>query len=229
MRADSWQVEELIRKLKDAKMDTAVSDADAGKAAAAFASGTPVAVARVTDASGTQQIDLRKDKDKNYYAKSSVVDGVHKVTSELGDGLDKSPDEFRSKKLFDFGFNDPTKVEVRDGARSTAYQKSGDKWMAGSKQMDSGSLQGLIDKLRDLSSIKFLESGFTTPIFEATVTAKDGKLTEKVQISKAGNNYYARRENEPSIYELDGKVVEELQKAAADVKEYTAPKDQKKK
>ena len=45
----------------------------------------------------------------------------------------------------------------------------------------------------------------------------------------AGNSYFARRENEPAIYELDGKAVEELQKAAGEIKEYQPPKDQKKK
>ena len=47
---------------------------------------------------------------------------------------------------------------------------------------------------------------------------------EKVTVTKQGEKYFAKRENEPSIYELDGKAVEELQKAAAEVKEYQAPK-----
>ena len=61
-RADGWQVEELVRKLKDAKLDPSVSDEDAKKAASAFASGTPVATARVTDASGTQTLEVRKNR-----------------------------------------------------------------------------------------------------------------------------------------------------------------------
>src|SRR5439155_20974094 len=40
LRADGSQVEDLIRKLKDAKMDTSVSDEDAKKAVAAFFSET---------------------------------------------------------------------------------------------------------------------------------------------------------------------------------------------
>ena len=44
LRADGSQVEELIRKLKDAKMDTGVLEEDAKKAAAAFGSGARVAV-----------------------------------------------------------------------------------------------------------------------------------------------------------------------------------------
>ena len=220
LRADGSQVEDLIRKLKDAKMDTSVSEEDAKKAAAAYNSGAKVAVATVTDSSGSQSLEVHKDKDKNYYAKSSVVEGIYKVGSDLGDGVDKSVDDFRNKKLFDFGFSDPNKVEIKSGAAApVVYSKSGDKWMAGARQMDNSTVQTLIDKLRDLSSIKFLEKGGGDPVVDATVTSNDGKRVEKVSITKEGNQYFARRENEQGIYELDSHAVEDLQKAASDVKE----------
>jgi hypothetical protein len=217
LRADNGQVEDLVRKLTDAKMDTSITDEEAKKAAGAFSGGTRVAVAEVSDASGAQQIEVRKSGE-NYYAKSSVVEGIHKVAADLGTGLDKSLDDFRAKKLFDFGFNEPSKVEVRDNAKTYTFQKSGENWTAGGKQMDSVGIQSLIDKLRDLASIKFLDSGFTAPVIELAVTSNDGKRVERVQISKTGNQYFARRENEPAIYELDSKAVEELLRAAADVK-----------
>ncbi len=43
---------------------------------------------------GTQQIEVRKDKDKNYYARSCVVEGIYKVASDVGDGLDKGLGRF---------------------------------------------------------------------------------------------------------------------------------------
>jgi len=70
---------------------------------------------------------------------------------DLADALDKNLDDFRNKKLFDFGFSDPNKVELK----TVTYAKSGDKWLAGSKTMDNTSVQNLIDKLRDLSAAKF--------------------------------------------------------------------------
>ncbi len=219
LRADGGLVEELIRKLKDAKMDLTASPEDLKKAAAAFASGTQVAVAKVTDAAGTQQLQVRRDKDKNYYAKSTAVEGIYKLGSDAGDGLDKGLDDFRNKKVFDFGWNDPTKLEVRDGAKQAVYQKSGEKWMAAGKQMDSTSIQTLIDKLRDLSAAKFPETGFAAPALEFTVTSNDGKRVEKVAIAKSGSEWIARRENESSLYQLDAKVVEEIQKAVAGMKE----------
>lgn len=228
LRADGLQVDELVRKLKDAKMDVSVTDDDAKKAVAGFSTGARVAVASVTDSNGTQEIEVRKDKDKNYYAKSSAVEGIYKVISDFGDGLDKSLDDFRSKKLFDFGWNDPSKLEIHSGTAQATYQKSGEKWMSGAKTMDSPSIQSLVDKLRDLTSTKFLDSGAGASIFEASVTSNDGKRVEKVSIWKQGDKFYARREGEPTVYELDTKAVEDLQKAAGDVKESQPQKSGKK-
>jgi hypothetical protein len=218
LRADGLQVDELIRKLKDAKMDLAVSGDDAKKAASAFASGTVIATVKTTDASGTQQLEVRKSKD-DYYAKSSAVDGVHKVTSDLGTGLDKGLDDFRNKKLFDFGFSEPSKIEMHADGKSYAFQKAGEDWNANGKKMDSTSVQSLLDKLRDLSASKFVDSGtFGNPSLDVTVTSNDGKRLEKVLISKQGADYIAKRENEPALYGLDTKTVDELTKAASDVK-----------
>ncbi len=228
LRADGLQVDELVRKLKDAKMDTSGSDEDARKAIAGFSTGARVALAAVTDAAGTQQIEVRKDKDKNYYAKSSVVEGIYKVAGDLGDGLDKGLDDFRNKKLFDFGWNDPGKLEIHNSTAQATYQKSGEKWMSGPKQIDAPSIQALVDRLRDLSSTKFLEAGNGPAVFEATVTSNGGKRVEKVSIWKQGSSYDAKREGEPTVYELDTKAVEDLQKAAGEVKEFQPPKSGKK-
>ncbi len=226
MRADGWQVEDLVRKLSGANMDPSVSEEDAKKAAQAFASGTPVATAKVTDPSGVETLEVRKNKD-DYYAKSSVVEGVHKVPKDLGEGLDKSVDDFRNKKLFDFGFNDPNKIQFKDGDKTTTIEKTGDKWTSGGKPMDSTSVQALIDKLRDLAAAKFVDSGFTTPAMEITVVSNDGKKTETVYIAQAGDHYLARRDSESSLYQIDAGPIKDLRETLAGVKEAT-PENKKK-
>src|ERR1051326_1390732 len=223
LRADGLQGEELVRKLKDAKMDTSVSDEDAKKAAASFASGTPVATVKVTDPSGTQELQVRKNKD-DYYAKSSAVEGAYKVASDLGTGLDKTVDDFRNKKLFDFGFSDPSKIEMHDGAKSYLFTKAGEDWNSNGKKMDVTSIQSFLDKVRDLSASKFVDSGFTTATIDITVTSNNDKRVEKVLLSKSGDKYVAKRENEPSLYELESKTVDDLEKAAGDVKPAAPPK-----
>jgi len=95
--------------------------------------------------------------------------------------------------------------------------------------MDNTSIQNLIDKLRDLTAKTFDEKGGGEAVLAATVTSNMGKRVERVTISKQGSQYFAKREDEQNIYEVDGKAVEDLQKAAADVKEAAPPAPAKKK
>jgi len=215
-RADSFQVEELIRKLTDAKMDPSISAADAKKSDAAYASGEPAAIAKVSDASGTQTLDIRKNKD-DYYAKSSIVKGIYKVPSDLGKEIEKPVDDFRNKKIFDFGFSDPTKLQIEGPANKT-YIRSGSDWKLNNQTMDAGNVQALIDKLRDLSSTKFLNSGFTSPTLTVTVTSNDGKRIEKAEFAKTSDGYIARRANEPALYQLDAKAVNDILEASNAIK-----------
>jgi hypothetical protein len=225
MRADTSQVDTLIGKLKDAKMDATKTDA-AGKPedlASKFAAATPVGTATVTTASGTQTLEVRKDKDNNYYAKSSVLEGAYKTTTDVGEALNKNPEDYRSKKLFEFGFSDPSKVDIK----TASFTKAGDDWVSNNnKKMDNATVQTLIDKLRDLTASKFATADGGEPVFEATVISNQGKRNEKVAISRKGDDYFAQREGDPSIYQLDASAVDDLEKAARDIKE--APPAKKK-
>lgn len=216
-RADSFQVEELVRKLGDAKMDLSGSAQNATKAAAAFAKDSPVSTVKVSDASGTQTLDVRKNKD-DYYAKSTLLSGVYKIPADTGKALDKSLDDFRNKKIFDFGFSDPTKIDIQSGSSNKLLTRSGTDWKMNGKTLDSGTVQALLDKLRDLGANKFLPSGFTSPALAITVTSNDGKRTEKAEFSKAGDDYIARRENEPAQYQLDAKSVNDILAAGNAIK-----------
>jgi hypothetical protein len=220
-RADSSQVEELLRTLRDAKMDLSGSEDDK-KVRGAFSSGALFATAKLTDTSGTQELQVRKNKD-DYYAKSTAVAGIYKIASGTGTGLDKGLDNFRNKKLFDFGFADPEKIELHDGAKSYFLTRSGSDWWSNGTKMDAGTVSALIDKIRDLSASKFPDTGFTTPVMDLTVTSEGGKRVERVLLSKNGDNYEAKRENEPALYELSASSVSELQKSASDVKPAPAP------
>jgi hypothetical protein len=220
-RADRSQVEELLRTLRDAKMDLSATE-DQRKVATAFSSATPFATAKITDVSGTQELQVRKNKD-DYYAKSTAVAGVYKIASTTGTGLDKSVDDFKNKKLFDFGFADPDKVELHDGPKSYFLTRSGSDWWSNGTKMDAGTASALIDKVRDLSAIHFAETGFSASALDLTVTSDSGKRIEKVSFSKNGDKYLAKRENEPALYELDASVVADLQKFAADLKPAAVP------
>jgi len=225
LRTDNLQVDDLVRTLTDARMELTGGN-DQKQNASAFASATPVATAKLSTGSGTEELQVRKKKD-DYYARSSVVSGVYKVSSDLGQGLNKKLEDFREKKLFDFGYNGPEKVEFRDGAKTSFLTKGGsDWWSGGGKKLLMAPAESFVDQLRDLSASKFADSGFAAPSIEITVTSDEGKRIEKVGIAKQGNQYLAKRADGPSLYVLDKSSVEDLQKAAADVKPEAPPKTQ---
>ncbi len=221
MRADSTEVGELARQLTEARMNLTGPDASEKAADSGFAHGTPLVTAKITADSGTQELQIHKDKD-NYYAKSSVVPGAYQINSDLPKALDKKVDDFRNKKVFDFGYNQPNKIELHDGSKAYYLVRSGDDWWQNGKKMDPASTDQLLGSLRDLSADKFPDSGFANPQIQATVTWDDSKRVDKVEIAKSGDGYIAKRENDPTLYHLDASPVDELQKAADGLKQAPA-------
>lgn len=218
MRADSSEVAELVRQLTEAKMDLSANDKTS--ADSAFARATPLATVKVTDESGTQDLQVRKSKD-DYFAQSSAVTGAYKMDATLAKALDKSLDDFRDKKLFDFGYSDPNRIELHDDAKAyflTRGTGGSDDWWSSGRKMDADSSETLVSDLRDLSASKFADSGFANPTIEAVVISDEGKRVEKIEIAKSGDNYIARRDGEPSLYQLDSKSVDDLLKAAQQIK-----------
>jgi uncharacterized protein DUF4340 len=182
-----------------------------------------VATVKATDASGSQELQVRRSKD-DYYAKTTAMDGAYKVSKELGEVIDKNLDDFREKKLFDFASDNPEKIEMHSGPKAYFLTRSGDDWWSDGKKMDPVTVDSFIRDIRLLSASKFASNGFSSPATTLTVTSNSGKRVQKVLISKAGNGYVAKRENEPLLYELDAKGIEDMQKAADDIKPAEAPK-----
>ncbi len=225
MRADGSQVDDLVSAVTGAKMDLNAGD-DSQKAAAAFASGAPVGSVKITTGSGSQELQLRKVKD-DYYAKTSIANGFYKVTGNLGPQFEKKLDDFRNKKLFDFGFGEPSKIEMHDAGKAYYFTRSGeDWWSADGKKLEPDAIEELVGKLRDVQATRFADSGFGSPILEITVISTDGKAQQEVLIAKAssGNAFVARRQNDSTLYVLAESTITDLQKLAATIKPVATPK-----
>ena len=89
--------------------------------------------------------------------------------------------------------------------------------------MDESNVSTLVADIRALTATKFPEKGFTNPLIDITVTSDGGKRVEKVQIAKNGDDYIAKRENEPALYELSATSIKDLQDAAAGLKPAAPP------
>lgn len=220
MRADSTQVGDLVQKLTNARAD--LNTHDPKESASAFSSGTPVVTAKITDPSGSQELQIKKSKD-TYYAKSTALEGEYKLNADLAQSLDKNVDDFRNKKLFEFGFTDPTKVNIRSGSKTYDLARNQHDWWSNGKKMDVDTVAPLLSNLRDLSADKFVDAGFANPTIDLSVTSEDGKRTEKVSIANTGTDYVAQRENDPTLYHIPASSIEDLLKTADNLKPAAAP------
>jgi hypothetical protein len=218
VRGDTAKLEFLMEQIRTTKMDPALSDVEMKKAGAAFASGTPVGSVKVADPSGNKR-ELRVRKSENsYYAQSTTMEGTYKVLSDLGETLGRDLDFFRDKKLFDFGDDNPNKIELYAGPKYYVLTRSGDDWWSAGRKMDAVSVDAFLHGIRVLAAPKFVTAGFSNPTLNLTVTSRDGSRIEKVQFVKSGDNYLAKREDGSLLYELDATAVEDLLKSADDMK-----------
>lgn len=241
LRADNTAVDDMVRSVRDANYESILDESE--KPAAKYSFATPHAVFEAVDIAGTHTLTIAKDaKDNSYYCKSSEMPGVFKISTTVAEGLNKKLDDLRNKKLFEFGWNDPQKVELRDGEVRMVVEKQKEKWVrtdAGNKELASDKVQSLIDNLRNLSAKAFAADeagaqakyGLSKPVAEARVTSDEGKRVEKVFLAAGPEGkYYAARENEPATYEIEKSAYEDFQKAVVGVKDTpaAAPAEKKK-
>jgi hypothetical protein len=206
---DANEVEIAIGKLIEARMDVYSPDPDPAKA---FPTAAPLAVVTMTDAQGPHTLDVRMDKDKNVFVKSSTLEKPVRGEVELGTTLSAGLDTYRSKKIFTFGFADPNALEI-NGVR---YTKTGTKWSQGDKAIDNTSIQAVIDKLRELAAQKFAPAASGPQIFTIAVTTGSG--SEKVTITGQGSRYFAKRATSSDIYEVSNTVIEDLKSTVGSIK-----------
>lgn len=221
IRADASTIESYVDNLAMAEMDVSAISQPIKQADDGYAGGMPVATVKVTGDSGSETLEIRKNK-AEYYVKPSVGGGgVYKISPTTSEGLLKTADDFRDKKLFDFGIDDPDKVELHIGAKAYVLAKFGNDWHLGDEKgpkVDTTAAQELVGKLRSLVATKFPDSGFASPSINVTVTSGGGKHIEKVAISRNGDRVIGRREGEPLLYELEPTLVDEMQKSAEAIK-----------
>jgi len=222
-RGDTSKMETIVEKLRTATIDPGTSETEMKKAASLFASGAPVASLKATDPSGSQELQVRKVAD-GYYTKTTAMDGVYKVPNELGDAVNKDVEDFREKRVFDFAEQDPDKVELHDGSKGYFLTRSGEDWWSDGKKMDALSVQEFLRTIRTLTATKFTTTGFSGPELSLVVTSKDGKRVEKVDISKSGSGgYLAKRADGTALFALDAKAIDDMRKAAGELKAAETP------
>jgi len=232
LRADNFAVGDAVRAVQNAEMVAVLGE---GEAAGKYSFERPAVTVEVVDEAGAHTLTIAKGSPngsgEKHYAKSSDIEGVYEVSSTLAEALDKPVEDFRNKKVFNFGFVDPASVQVRDGDTRLTIEKRENKWVltsGGDRELDSEKVQALLDDLRGLSVKAFTSDaqadqeryGLGTPVIEAEVVQANGAATEKVIITDPeAERVYGAIPGQPSTHELEKGDVEGLRTNIAAVAE----------
>lgn len=226
LRADRLAVADLERELANAQMSSVLAEGDEG-AANQYAVARPYAVAEIVDSSGSHILTIAEGGPSGYYAKSSdLPGGVYEVPESFAASLDKQLEDYRNPNLFDFGFGDLSRIDVRDGSKRATIEKQEQDWKLttdGGRVVAAGQVQALIDALRNLSAIDYpandaaaqARHGLGAPVIEAETTlALDVAAPEKVIVSDLSQpRVYAARVGEGPTYEVQKDAAEKVRQA----------------
>ena len=228
LRADNFTVGDLVRSVRTAGMVSVLEEGE--KPSGKYRFRRPFATAEIVDEAGAHTLTVAKSNDDSYYAKSSDLGGVYEVSSTMAEGLDKPLEDFRNKKLFDFGFKEITALDLRDDDTRLRVEKKDNKWVLsseGERELDSEKVQTVIDSLRSLAAASFPSDdaadqskyGLDQPTIEAEVTVAEGGSSERVLISAVSNDrVYAARQGQPTTYEVEKSAAEEIQRAIQELR-----------
>jgi hypothetical protein len=214
-RTDTFQVDDLLNQVVDARWLPATVSA---QAEAAFAHGKPVATVELDGSTGKQSMEVREDHG-DYYAKSSAAPGTWQVDAAVGEAVSRNLDSFRNRQLFDFGYGiDPDRIEVHTGAKALFLTRAGTTWWSVGTKMDAGSVEDLVSALHSLAATKFVDSGFTSPTIRLIVTPGGGLPVETVELQETKDGAIAKRTDGPALYGVDSDMLDMLTNAIDGVK-----------
>jgi len=221
---DSNTISTLLSTLSTLNSDRLVEEKPGDLAPYALAQ--PVLEAEITTKDGKSSKLLFGDNTPAGASAFAMLAGdprLFTVSSYVKSSLDKAPFDFANKKLFDFGFDFPQKIEMRLAGKSYVITFMGDEWKSNGTRMDATSVQSVIARIRDLEATRFVASGFGKPVIEFTVTASDGQRVERVALSKSGNDYIGRREGRPALYVVSPTLITDLEKYVGEMQVWVPP------
>jgi len=223
-RGDYGAIEGLVSRLSSGQMQRIV-DAE-GKDLKLYGLDKPSLVASVRAGSAQASLLLGLTEAQSTYAKDASRPMVFAVEEGLANDLRKNVGDFRRKDVFDFRSFTATRVELKRGNDTFAFEKTKDKdgkdvWRnAAGQNVDTSKVEDLLTKLSNLRAQSFEASApaaLKSP--ELTVTARFDDKTETVSFGRSGSDVFAARADEPGAARLESTPYEDALKALDAVKQ----------
>ena len=219
-RADQFAVNDLLRQVADAKMQTVEAEDGTGKQRR-FGLASPEIIFRVQDSSGEHELHVSAEKLGARYSSSSGRPTLFTVEARLATQLAKDYSELRSRDVFDMDTWSVSHLQATTPEGDLVLDKENEQWNgSGSNQAPKSSdVTDLLSKLKALQATAFLPPatparyGLDQPVLRIHAVWGEKKLKETAEIGQAGDKAYARREGEPEVYEVDAEALKSAREA----------------
>jgi len=203
VRADFAGAEAVLTSLSSLQMQKIVSEEakDLGK----YGLDKPDATVTVMSGSTRASLALGKKEGESVYARDLSRPLIFTIPAATATDLGKNADALRRKDMFDGRSFNTTRVELRRGGETLAFEKSKSKdgkdvWKnAAGKDVDAAKVEDLLTKLSNIRAQLFqdrVDPVLKMPTLVATLKLDNNK-TETVTFARNGNAVLANRADEP--------------------------------
>lgn len=223
---DDLTIENLIGQLQAAQMKSIVADT----AIDLKQYGLDKPQAQVTLAAGSAQTTLQigaKAPDGNLYARDLAQPRIVTVEASLLDDLNKSPEDFRQKDLFNFRSYNANWISITRGGQTLTFQQvqgSGKNAAAtwqrvapGKGTVKDADMEDFLTQLSGLRAASFVAStahtGLDKPAATVSVKFQASQKQETVTFGREGSDVYASRADQPGAAKVDAKAFDGAMKA----------------
>jgi hypothetical protein len=202
-RADFASAEAVLTSLSSLQMQKIVESE--AKDLAKYGLDKPDATITVNSGSTRASLALGKKEGESVYARDLSRPMVFTIPAMTAADLEKDTGTLRRKDMFDGRSFNTTRVELRRGGETLAFDKSKGKdgkdiWKnAAGKEVDTAKVEDMLTKLSNVRAQLFqdrVDPVLKMPTLVATLKL-DNNMTETVTFARSGNAVLASREGEP--------------------------------
>jgi hypothetical protein len=219
-RADFGAIESIVERLHSLQMQSLVT-ADAGSDLKKYGLDQPTATIVVSAGSARATLLLGSTENAVVNAKDASRPMIFAVAPTIDMDVFKPVAELRRKDLFDARPFTVTRIELRRGTDTVAFEKSKGKddkdvWKnAAGKEVDTTKVEDLLNKVTGLRADSFETAAppaLKTPALTVTARFDDGKM-ETVTFARSGAEIVAARADEPGAAKLMAAAFDDAMKA----------------
>lgn len=190
---------------------------------------------RFTLKNGTTHKLILGDKDfanSNVYALVDSNQKVDLLPNSLLTSTDKTVDDLRDKAVLHIDADQTASAEIKTPTSDIAFKKSTNGWditKPESATADADQVSSIISSVATgkMTSVagetadNLEKYGLTRPAVTFTATNDIGQTSTLVVGKKQGDNYFARDDSRPTIFEIDGTLYKKLTQSVGDLLDKT--------